>query len=147
MGFEKYPFILVSEILFIQVRSNTDILGFTINDISLKLSAYANDAYYFLKDTASLQVSFQLFSNFQEFSSPKVNLDNCEACWIGALKFNTDKRLGCSWVSLTNGSLRVLGNFISYNDLIAHQLNFMIYCVFGNSGTSQLLAKFRFSSR
>ena len=91
----------------------------------MKLSAYANDAYYFLKDTASLQVSFQLFSNFQEFSSPKVNLDKCEACWIGALKFNTDKRLGCSWVSLTNGSLRVLGNFISYNDLIAHQLNSM----------------------
>ena len=33
-----------------------DILGFTIEDISLKLSAYADDAYYFLKDIASLQV-------------------------------------------------------------------------------------------
>ena len=32
---------------------------------------------------------------------------------------------GCSWVSLTNGSIRVLGNFISYNGLIAHQLNFL----------------------
>ena len=51
-----YLFILVLEILFIQVRSNTDILGFTIEDISLKLSAYAADAYYFLKDIASLQV-------------------------------------------------------------------------------------------
>ena len=55
----------------------------------------------------------------------KVNLDKCEACWIGASKFNTDTPLGCSWVSLTNGSIRVLGNFISYNDLIAHQLTFL----------------------
>ena len=28
-------------------------------------------------------------------------------------------------MGLTNGSVRVLGNFISYNDLIAHQLNFL----------------------
>ena len=94
-----YLFILVLEILLKQVISDTDILGFTIEDISLKLSAYANDAYYFLKDIASLQVLFQLFSNFEEFSSLKVNLDKCEACWIGASKFNTDTPLGCSWVS------------------------------------------------
>ena len=85
-----YLFILALEILFIQVRSNTNILGFTVEDISLKLSAYADYvedislklsayadyAYYFLKDIASLQVLFQLFSNFEEFSSLKVNLDN-----------------------------------------------------------------------
>ena len=103
------------------IRTFSDLLLKT----SLKLSAYANDAYYFLKDIASLQVLFQLFSNFEEFSSLKVNLDKCEARWIGASKFNTDTPLGCSWVSLTNGSIRVLGNFISYNDLIAHQLNFL----------------------
>ena len=120
-----YLFILVLEILLIHVKCNTDILGFTIEDISLKLSAYADDAYYFLKDTASLQVLFQLFSNFEEFSSLKVNVDKCAACWRGASKFNTDKPSGCNWVSLTNGSIRVLGNFISYNDLIANQLNFL----------------------
>ena len=56
-------FILVLGILFIQVRCNADILVFIIEDISLKLSAYVNDAYYFLKDTVSLQVFFQLLSN------------------------------------------------------------------------------------
>ena len=94
----QYLFILLL-ILFTQVRSNMDILGFTIEDIPLKLSAYADDAYYFLKDIASLQVLFQLFSNFEEFSSLKVNLVKCEARWIGASKFNTDKPLSCSWVS------------------------------------------------
>ena len=56
-----YLFILVLKILFIQVRCNADILGFTVEGISFKLSAYADDAYYFLKDMASLQVLFQLF--------------------------------------------------------------------------------------
>ena len=105
-----YLFILVLEILFIQVRCNADILGFTTEDISLN-STYSDYAYYFLKDTASLQVLFQLFSNFEVFSSLKVNLDKCEACWIGASKFITDKPLGCNWVSLTNGSIRVLRSF------------------------------------
>ena len=49
-----YLFILVLEILLIQVRCNADTLGFPAEDISLKLSAYADDAYYFLKDTTSL---------------------------------------------------------------------------------------------
>ena len=101
-----YLFILFLEILFIQVRCNADILGFTVEDKSLRLSTYAEDAYHFLKDMASLQVLFQLFSNFEEFSSLKVNLDKCEACWIGASKFNADRPLGCSWVSLTNDSIK-----------------------------------------
>ena len=118
-----YLFIVVLEIPFIQVRCNADILGFTIEDISLKLPAYADDAYYFLKDTASLQVLFQLFSSFEEFLSLKVN--NCKACWVGAMKYNTNKPLGCNWVSLINGSIKVLENSISYDDLIADQLNFL----------------------
>ena len=122
--FSPYLFILVLEILFIQVRCNADIFSFTTENISLKLSAYADDAYYFLKDMASLEVLFQLFSNLEEFLSLKVNLDKCEARWIGASKFDTDKPFSCNWVSLTDSSVRVLGNFISYNDLIANQLNF-----------------------
>ena len=67
-------FIFVSGILFIQVRCNADILGFTIEDISLKLSAYVDDAYYFLKDTASLQVFFQLLSNLKSSHHLKLIL-------------------------------------------------------------------------
>ena len=55
----------------------------------------------------------------------KLLLVSVKASWIGVSKFNTDKQLGCSWVSLTSRSIRVLGNFISYNDLIANQLNFL----------------------
>ena len=39
-------FILVMEILFIQVRNDNEINGFEIKDFHLKLSAYADDAYF-----------------------------------------------------------------------------------------------------
>ena len=41
-----YIFILVMEILFIQVRDDNEINGFEIKDFHLKLSAYADDAYF-----------------------------------------------------------------------------------------------------
>ena len=48
-----YMFILVLETLFVQVRCNADILTFTVESISKNFLPYADDAYYFLKDTAS----------------------------------------------------------------------------------------------
>ena len=86
---------------------------------------YADDAYYFLKDITSLQTYFSYSQTLRSFRSLKIYLHKCEACWIGASKFNIDKPLGCSWVSLTNGSIRVPGNVMSYNNLIAHQVNFL----------------------
>ena len=70
------------------------------------------------------------------------------------LHFNTDKPLGCDWVSLTNGSIRVLGNVISYNDLIANQFNFLniiptakdLLSIWKEQNLTQLLWEFRFSN-
>ena len=64
-----YIFILVMEILFIQVRKDNDINGFEIKDFHLKLSTYADDAYFFLRNVRSLNRLFQLFENFEDFSS------------------------------------------------------------------------------
>ena len=63
-----YTFILAIEFLFIEVRSDDSIQGFNINNSIYKTSAYADDAYYFLKNTGSLCNLFKLFSKFQEFS-------------------------------------------------------------------------------
>ena len=75
-----YIFILVMEILFIQVRDDNEINGIEIKDFHLKLSAYADDAYFFLRNVESLNRLFQLFENFEEFSSLRINLGKCEAC-------------------------------------------------------------------
>ena len=44
-----YLFILVFEVLLIQVREDIDIKGFTVNDVELKLSCYAEDGYFMVK--------------------------------------------------------------------------------------------------
>ena len=81
-----YIFILVMEILFIQVRDDNEINGFEIKHFHLKLSAYADDAYFFLRNVGSMNRLFQLFENFEEFSSLRIDLGKCEACRIGAAK-------------------------------------------------------------
>ena len=48
-----YLFILALETLFIQIRSYPFIKGFRIKHIEIKLSAYADDTTFFVKDSAS----------------------------------------------------------------------------------------------
>ena len=50
-----YLFILVSEMLLIQVREDIDIEGFTVNDAELKLSCYADDGYFIVKSVDSMK--------------------------------------------------------------------------------------------
>ena len=45
---------LTSEVLLIQVRSDDQIVGIKINDFEVKLSAYADDTYFFVLDIQSL---------------------------------------------------------------------------------------------
>ena len=76
---------LALEVLFIQVRSRDNIEAISINEFILKLTAYTDRAYYFIKNIQSLQGLFQIFWVFEEFSSLKINPEKCEACWIGLL--------------------------------------------------------------
>ena len=51
-----YLVILALEILFIQIRNNREIHGIEIYDVTIKLSAYADDTYFFTFDSQSLQI-------------------------------------------------------------------------------------------
>ena len=117
-------FVLALEVLFLQVRSSDNIEGISINEFILKLTSYADDAYYFIKNIQSLPGLFQIFRVFEEFSSLKINPEKCEACWIGSAKHRTETLLNCKWISLCTGSIKVLGNYISYNRNLANKLNF-----------------------
>ena len=50
-----YLFILVFEVLLIQVREDIDIKGFTVNDVELKPSCYADDGYFMVKTVDSIK--------------------------------------------------------------------------------------------
>ena len=54
--FSAYLFILVLKIVFIQIRECDDMKGFVIGGVEIKLTAFADDSSFFLKDIGSLEL-------------------------------------------------------------------------------------------
>ena len=88
-----YLFILALEILFIQIRNNREIHGIEIEDVTIKLSVYVDDTYFFTLDSKSLQIILKVCENFSEYSTLKLNVEKSQACWIGSAKEEYQKLL------------------------------------------------------
>ena len=78
-----YLFILALETLLIKVRNDSSIKGFWIKQIEIKLSAYADDTAFIVKDAQSLRRILNLMKKFRQFSSLTINVEKCEVSWIG----------------------------------------------------------------
>ena len=61
--------ILVLKILLIQIRNNKDIKGVVIKNRVIKLSVYADDNNFFVMNTESCHLIFNVSDYFREFSS------------------------------------------------------------------------------
>lgn len=66
-------FIIAVELLAILVRKSEDITGIYMTDQQLKISLYADDATFFIKDLSSLEKLLRLLSFFSNFSGLKIN--------------------------------------------------------------------------
>ena len=108
-----------------QVREDIDIKGFTVNDVELKLSCYAENGYFMVKTVDSIKKMLRYFDINFLYSSLKVNLEKCEACWLGKAKFRDDKPIGCKWTALNNDCIRILGSFFSYDAILSQKINFL----------------------
>ena len=63
-----YLFIICVEVLFVQVRDNNEIIGITINDHEIKLSAFADDANFLVSSISSRSNLFLMHvQNFRPF--------------------------------------------------------------------------------
>ena len=82
-----YLFIMELEMLFILVRNCKEISGIEIFGYEFKLSAFADDATYFILNEHSIQQLATLFSKFEKYSSLKVNADKTEVCGICGKNF------------------------------------------------------------
>ena len=114
-----YLIILELEILFIQIRNNREIHEIEIDDVTIKLSAYADDTYFFTLDSQSLQIILKVCENFSEYSTLKLNVEKSQACWIGSAKGAISKPADCNWVDLLTDKVITLGIYNSYDKSIA----------------------------
>ena len=110
--------------MFIQIGNNDQIKGLKIDDSIIKLSAYCDDTYFIALDIPSFQQVFIICNTFEEFLSLKLNLDKCQACWIGSAKSKLDRLIDCNWVNIEKDKILTLGIFSSYDQSLADKYIF-----------------------
>ena len=81
-----FLFILTLEVLFILVRSDSQIEGMMVFGKEVKLTSFADDATYFLLNIASVYQLFRVFDEFQAYSTLKVNREKSEISGLGLAK-------------------------------------------------------------
>ena len=109
-----YLFIIVLEIFFVMIRSNTNIHPLRIMDFVFLLTAYADDTTFFVADLSSVNEIFSTFNEFSMYSGMSINTSKCELAGIGVKKSVVPVLCGVKVVSLCKDSIRVLGVHFTY---------------------------------
>ena len=115
-------FILGLEILFIALRTDDNIKGFKIENNEIKLTAFADDASYFLKDKTSAENLLCKINQFSKISGLEINKSKSE-CLL--LSFEVELREGNQFCGIpVVENLKILGHFYGKNELICTYQNF-----------------------
>ena len=89
-----YLLILCLEALLVRTR-NASVCGFKFDKTDIRLTSFANDVTFLGKDVSSIKRILRIMKKFSTFSSLKINVEKCEACWLGKSKSNADKPINC----------------------------------------------------
>ena len=111
----SYLFILVVEILSINVRKNKLIEGISCKNKEIKLVQYADDTTGIFRNIKSAKSFITMVNKFSLCSGLKLNKDKTEALWIGKDKYNIAKPLSIKW---PDKPLKLLGLYIGHNKKI-----------------------------
>ena len=117
-------FLLVAEILAINIRNDISIKGIHFKNEEFKINLMADDATLFLTDIVSLANSIITFSKFGECSGLKLNLQKTEIIPIGNVqnkKINLPSHLNT--IKVKHGPFKALGVWYSYNQEEVIKLN------------------------
>lgn len=111
-----YLFIIVIEILAIQIRLNENIEGLKNNNIESKILMYADDTSFLISPKPHcLKNLIDVLDVFSQQSGLKLNYEKCKILRIGSLKgtsFKTECKAPIEW---TNGPVNILGIVIPEN--------------------------------
>ena len=114
-------FILVLEILFIQVKSNHKIEGIRIFGHEIKPSAFADDFTYFLANLNSLEEVLRPLAMFKQFSS----FERSDLCGTGAMKGVEGAFCRVNCLNLLSDSIKILVVHFSYSQSLHNDRNYL----------------------
>ena len=69
----------------------------------------------------SLQLILNTCDKFMEYSSLKLSVEKCQACWIGGAKGTQDVPINCDWVNLVDDKVLTVGVDMSYDVTLAEK--------------------------
>ena len=112
------------EVWLVRIRNDASVRGFKFDKVEIKLTSFADDVTFLVKDVSSIKRILKIMKTFGTFSSLKISVEKCEACWLGKSKGNTDKPIDCEWVPLKRKTIKILGTHFSYNKELEEKMNF-----------------------
>jgi hypothetical protein len=113
-------FLLVVEVMAIEIRTNSLINGFKINNKCIKLTQLADDTTLFLSSKSDIDHSFNTIEKFGKYSGLKLNKNKTEGMWIGKSKHSDEKYGNINW---PKEPIKALGIFFSTNEKECYSLN------------------------
>ena len=81
---------------------------------------------FFLKNDQSIESLVEIFKTFSLFSGLTPNLTKCEIAGIGALK-GIQLAVWGMCIDICNQDINILRTYLSYNDIIKGECNFLKY--------------------
>ena len=119
----SYIFIICIEILAYKLRSNDNVKGFQMNNLTHLLELYADDCSIYLEaKEENLRNALKILSSFYEISGLKISLSKTKAIWFGNGCANTEQL--CSDLQLDwDTKFKLLGIEFS-NNLEGMESNF-----------------------
>ena len=106
-------YILVIEILALQLRSNPNIVGFQVGGHKIVSMHYADDAVITIKQNCCFKEVIKDLADYEHASGAKVNYGKTKGLWVGQWKGRTDSPLPITW---TSANVKTLGVFFGNED-------------------------------
>jgi mannosylglycoprotein endo-beta-mannosidase len=116
-----YLFTLAIELLAINIRNNSKIIGIKVNDTEIKLSMYADDLTGLVVGIKSIKELMSTIHEFKNYSGLSVNCDKTELMTMGISEKNDNiTKLGYKIVDEIN----ITGMYFTYNKDVFIQKNY-----------------------
>ena len=105
-------YVMVIEILAIQLRTNPNIIGFTIKKEKLVSFHYADDTTIAITQNKCWKEVIKELEQYEEATGAKINAKKTFGLWAGNWKDRTDKPMDIKW---TNTNVKALGVYMGNN--------------------------------
>lgn len=105
-------FILVAEIMSINIRTSEQIKGLNINGCVITITQMADDTTLFLENVISVDNALELLEHFYKCAGLRLNKEKTEAVQLGLINNGNLKGHGIKWV---DKNIKTLGVWVGKN--------------------------------